>query len=176
MDSERRARRSIGSPRPNRRFHSLQADSKTLRLEIFDSFDEIDYLRDEWDAFVEGAGGYYGFRSIGVRSGGTTAAPIANFRSTPFAPMAISSAFSPGLSSRYGLGRLDYGSPDVANIVNLCVANGGIAVLYGHPYAITSDGPQGEQFHKPLRAKLSDLHAKGRMSFLTPRQLTRRAL
>ena len=60
---------------------------------------------------------------------------------------------------------------DATNLVEGCVSKGGIAVLYGHPYAITSEGPQGEQSLKPLLAKLADLRAKGKISLLTPRQI-----
>jgi hypothetical protein len=57
------------------------------------------------------------------------------------------------------------------DVLDRCVAEGGIAVVYAHPHSLTSAGPQREGLLQPFLRRVSELRQAGRLEVVLPRDL-----
>jgi peptidoglycan/xylan/chitin deacetylase (PgdA/CDA1 family) len=60
---------------------------------------------------------------------------------------------------------------EARRMLDVCARRGGLAVVYGHPHSITSDGPQNERELVPFLERARELARSGRLRLALPRDL-----
>lgn len=84
---------------------------------------------------------------------------------TPLQPTIIERILALRLNTPGGFAK------DTQGMVIRCVASGNLAVAYGHPHSITSNGPQSESNLTTLLALVSRLRKEGSLRVTLPREI-----